>query len=225
MKILLIEDELALSNIMKEILQQKNYLIDTVYNGEDGYLYGKDTHYDLILLDIMLPKMDGFTVLRKLRKEQITTPIIMLTAKSEVDDKVQGLDYGADDYITKPFDTKEFLARINSALRRKNQSFIDDLSFGDFILSKDNLTITSNIETFSLSSKEFQILEMLVINQTAISTRENMIEKIWGYDFDGESNIVDVYISVLRKKLKSIGSKEKIKSVRSLGYRMEHGND
>ncbi len=225
MKILLIEDEKGLSDIIKEMLINKHYLVDAVYDGEEAYHYGKDDAYDLILLDVLLPKMDGFSILHKLRQEQITTPIIMLTAKSDVDDKVQGLDYGADDYITKPFDPKELLARIASALRRKDHSFSDLKTFGDLVLDKDDLTIKAGMETFSLSVKEFQILEMLIIHQTTIVPREKMLIKIWGYDFDGDSNIVDVYISVIRKKLKSIGSKEKIKTVRSVGYRMEHGDD
>ncbi|OOB78003.1 MAG: hypothetical protein BEN18_08795 [Epulopiscium sp. Nuni2H_MBin001] len=225
MKILLVEDEKALATIIKEILVKQNYLVDVVFDGEDGYYYGRSEHYDLILLDVMLPKIDGLTVLSKLRQEQVQTPIIMLTSKGEIDDKVQGLEAGADDYITKPFDIKELLARISSALRRKQHPFSEHNSFGDLMLNKDNLTITSAGGSFTLSVKEFQILEMLVVNQNITTTRDIMIEKIWGYDFEGESNVVDVYISVIRKKLKSIGSKERIKSVRSLGYKMEHGND
>ncbi len=173
----------------------------------------------------MLPKLDGFTVLHKLRKELVLTPIIMLTSKNDIDDKVQGLEAGADDYITKPFEIKELLARVSSALRRKKQPFCDHQSFGDLTLNKDNLTVTSAEGVFTLSAKEFQILEMLVVNKNITITRDMMLEKIWGYDFEGESNVVDVYISVIRKKLKSIGSVEKIKSVRSLGYRMERTDD
>lgn len=225
MKILLVEDEKALSDIVKELLLKKNYLVDTVYDGEAGYHYGKDANYDLILLDVMLPKMDGFSVLQALRKEQVSTPIIMLTAKTEIDDKVQGLEYGADDYIGKPFDNKELLARVASALRRRTQPFLDKLAFGDLILNKSDLTVSAKNKSFPLSAKEFQILEMLVANQPMIISRVKMIEKIWGYDFEGDSNIVDVYISVIRKKLKSINSQSKIKAVRSMGYRMEYQDD
>lgn len=221
MKILIIEDEKPLSDILKELLEKQKYMVDAVYNGIDGMDYGLSGIYDLILLDIMLPGMNGVEVLKQLRKEKIKTPIIMLTAKSEVDDKVTGLDYGADDYVTKPFETRELMARIRSATRRKGEIIGDQLVYSDLTIDKGTMKAMTDLEEVKLSLKEFQILEILMANQGQIITKEQFAEKIWGYEFDGEYNSVEVYISFVRKKLKFIKSKVQIKATRGVGYSME----
>lgn len=221
MRILIVEDEKSLSDILSELLRKQNYTVDAVFNGNDGYDYGSTGIYDLILLDIMLPGINGIQVLKNLRDDGISTPIIMLTAKSEVEDKVGGLDYGADDYITKPFETQVLLARIRSATRRKEVYTKDELSFGDITVDKKTLKVSTSQHEIKLSLKEYQILEMFLNNQRQIITKEQIAEKIWGYDFDGEYNSVEVYISFVRKKLKFIHSSVKIKVSRGLGYSLE----
>jgi len=223
MKILVIEDEKALSDILKELLETQHYMVDAVFDGQDGLDYGLTGIYDLILLDIMLPRINGIEVLKQLRKANVTTPIVMLTAKSEVDDKVTGLDYGADDYMTKPFESKELMARIRSATRRKGELKEDNPSFGDLIINKNTLKACTGSEEVKLSLKEYQILEILMHNTGRIITKEQFAEKIWGYDFDGEYNSVEVYISFVRKKLKFIKSMVQIKATRGVGYSLEDG--
>ncbi len=221
MRILIVEDEVSLSNILVELLKKQKYSVDAVDNGEDGLDSGLSGIYDLILLDIMLPKMNGIEVLKGLRKNEVSTPIIMLTAKSEVEDKVSGLDYGADDYITKPFESRELLARIRSALRRKGLVTKDELSFGDLTVDSNTLKASSKEQEIKLSLKEYQILELLMNNSKQIVSKEQIAQKIWGYDFDGEYNSVEVYISFVRKKLKFIHSSVKIKATRGIGYSLE----
>jgi len=225
MKILIVEDELPLASALNEILTKHHYLADCVYDGEDGFEHALTGIYDAILLDIMLPKMNGFQVLSKLREQKISTPVIMLTAKAEVDDKVKGLDYGADDYLTKPFETKELLARIRAVTRRKEPFAIEELTFGNLTLDKTNLKITSDLKEIKVSLKEYLILELLFKNTGHVISKEQFIERIWGFDFDGEYNIVEVYISFVRKKLKSIRSTVKISVIRGLGYTLECIND
>ncbi|MGD1822345.1 MAG: response regulator transcription factor [Pleomorphochaeta sp.] len=225
MKILLVEDVIELANVVKEYLELEHYNVDIVDNGEDGYEYGIKDIYDVILLDIMLPKMSGIEVLKKIRENKINTPIIMLTAKSELEDIINGLDYGADDYITKPFEIRELLARIRSVSRRKEKYISDNLQFGNISLKKNSLEVTSTYSKINLSLKEYQLLEILLLNPNQTVLKEYFIEKIWGYDFDGEDNIVEVYISFLRKKLKFIKSSAKIKTFRGLGYCLELLND
>lgn len=225
MKILIIEDEKPLAFALNEILTKNHYLADCVYDGEDGLEHALSGIYDAILLDIMLPKMNGFQVLRKLREEKVSTPVIMLTAKVEVDDKVKGLDYGADDYLTKPFETKELLARIRAVTRRKEPFISEELTFGNLTLDKANLKITSDLKEIKVSLKEYLILELLIKNAGHVISKEQFIERIWGFDFDGEYNIVEVYISFVRKKLRSIRSTVKIAVIRGLGYTLECTND
>lgn len=225
MRILIIEDERELSNVLSAILKKHNYAIDAVYNGVDGLDYALSDMYDVILLDIMLPKMNGLQVLEQLRKRGNSTPVLLLTAKSEVEDKVKGLDCGADDYITKPFVTDELLARIRSVARRKDVFINDDQSFGDITIDKKTLKISTKSDEIKASLKEYQILEMLISNSKQIISKEQFVEKIWGYDFDGEYNSVEVYISFVRKKLVAIGSKVKIKAHRGVGYSLEVRDD
>jgi DNA-binding response OmpR family regulator len=225
MRILIIEDEIALSNVLSEILKKNNYAVDAVYDGADGLDYAVSGLYDAILLDIMLPKMNGLEMLQALRSQGHSTPVLLLTAKSEIEDKVKGLDCGADDYITKPFATDELLARVRSVLRRKDVFISSEQSFGDLTIDKNTLKIATKKDEIKMSLKEYQILEMLIINPNQIISKEKFVEKIWGYDFDGEYNSVEVYISFVRKKLTAIGSKVKIKAHRGVGYSLEVRND
>jgi len=225
MRILIIEDEIALSNVLSEILKKNNYAVDAVYDGADGLDYAVSGLYDAILLDIMLPKMSGLEMLKALRSQGHSTPVLLLTAKSEIEDKVKGLDCGADDYITKPFATDELLARVRSVLRRKDVFISSEQSFGDLTIDKNTLKIATKKDEIKMSLKEYQILEMLIINSNQIISKEKFVEKIWGYDFDGEYNSVEVYISFVRKKLTAIGSKVKIKAHRGVGYSLEVRDD
>lgn len=218
MKILLVDDEKDLTAALSVILKQNNYAVDCAYNGEDGLDFALTGIYDVIVLDVMMPKTDGFTVLKKLRENKISTPVIMLTAKSEVSDKIEGLNVGADDYITKPFDSLELLARIRALLRRGAVYTGNSLEYSDITLDRDTAELVCGEKRMALSKKEFQIMEMLLTNAEKCVNKERLIEKIWGYDSDAEYNAVEVYISFLRKKLAAIGSFSEIKSLRGLGY-------
>lgn len=222
MRILVIEDEVQLADAVSEILKRNKYFVDTVYDGADGLDYALTGVYDCILLDVMLPKMNGFEVLSNLRQEKISTPIIMLTAKSEVEDKITGLDGGADDYITKPFNTNELLARIRATTRRKGE-LVDDncISFENLKLMKNFCSIAYGENDIKLSLKEFQIMELLISNPHRILPKERIIEKIWGYESDVEYNNIEVYISFLRKKLSTMCSDIQIKTARGIGYSLE----
>lgn len=224
MRILIVEDEKQLSDVLAEILATQKYTVDVVNNGQDGLDYGMTDIYDVILLDIMLPKLSGIEVLKALRLAKISTPIIMLTAKSDVEDKVSGLDYGADDYITKPFETKELLARIRSASRRKEVFTSDDIVYDDLSIDKHTLKASTDVAEVKLSLKEYQILEILMVNSKQIITKEQIAKKIWGYDFEGEYNSVEVYISFVRRKLRFIQSQVLIKATRGVGYSLEVKN-
>ena len=222
MRILVIEDEVQLADAVSEILKRNKYFVDTVYDGADGLDYALTGVYDCILLDVMLPKMNGFEVLSNLRQEKISTPVIMLTAKSEVEDKITGLDGGADDYITKPFNTNELLAKIRATTRRKGE-LVDDncISFENLKLMKNSCSIAYGENDIKLSLKEFQIMELLISNPHRILPKERIIEKIWGYESDVEYNNIEVYISFLRKKLSTMCSDIQIKTARGIGYSLE----
>ncbi len=218
MKILLVDDEKQLTDALSVILKKNNYSVDCAYNGEDGLDMSLSGVYDLIVLDIMMPKIDGITILKTLRNNGFNTPILMLTAKSEITDKINGLNFGADDYLTKPFITDELLARIKALLRRKETFTGDILSYLDLSLNRDTLEISKDAKKIALGKKEFQILEMLILNQGRSIDKEKFIEKIWGYDTDAEYNTIEVYVSFLRKKLVAIDSLVEIKSIRGVGY-------
>ncbi len=218
MKILLVDDEKQLTEALSVILKKNNYSVDCAYNGEDGLDMALSGIYDLIVLDIMMPKLDGLSVLKALRKEKIDAPVLMLSAKSEIADKIDGLNLGADDYITKPFVTDELLARIRALLRRKEKFTGDVLSFGDISLDRDSFELVKGERKIALGKKEFQILEMLILNEGKSIDKEKFIEKIWGYDTDAEYNTIEVYVSFLRKKLSAVGAKTEIKSIRGIGY-------
>ena len=222
MRLLLAEDEKALSSALQVILKHNNYSVDAVYNGQDAYDYIMAGVYDGVILDVMMPKMDGFTVLSKIRAEGCDVPVIMLTAKAEIDDKINGLDLGADDYLAKPFETKELLARIRAITRRKSEAVSADMKYGDCTLNSLNYELSSVGGSVKLQNKEYQIMELLMANQNSIISAELMMEKIWGYDSDTEISVVWVNISYLRKKLNQICSSVAIKAVRNQGYTLEY---
>ena len=224
MKLLLAEDERELSGAVVRVLKHNNYTVDSVYDGAEALEYLTYGEYDGVILDIMMPKADGLTVLRTIRAQGNNVPVILLTAKSEVDDRVEGLDAGADDYLSKPFAMKELLARIRAMTRRKND-VISTYTVGNLTLNPKQFTISADKGEIRLSGKEFQMMEMLVKNGNVLISTEKFMESVWGYDSEAEINGVWVYISSLRKKLQSIGANVNIKAVRGLGYRLEESDD
>ena len=221
MRLLLAEDERELSNALCAVLKHNNYSVDPVYDGADAYAYGRTGDYDGIILDLMMPKMNGIEVLTRLRSEGINSPVLILTARSETDDKITGLDAGADDYLTKPFQMGELLARIRAMTRRKADFAPNLLEMGNVSLSRETFDLKGPDSTLRLSSKEFQLLEMLMMNRNQLISTERFMEKIWGYDSNAEINVVWVYISYLRKKLSQIGADIEIKATRGVGYSLE----
>ncbi|KAJ3197304.1 hypothetical protein HK101_004504 [Irineochytrium annulatum] len=222
MRILIAEDEVHLAEAVSQILKKNNYSVDMVHDGRSGFDYAQSGIYDLLLLDIMMPEMDGITVLKKLRSEGNHTPVILLTAKGELSDKVTGLDYGADDYIAKPFATEELLARIRAALRRKGEVVPEDgLKFGDMELNTTQLKLSVQGKEIKLNLKENELLELLITRKQAITSKEQIIEKLWGFDSEVEYNNVEVYISFLRKKLTFLNSAVRINTIRGVGYVLE----
>ena len=222
MRLLVVEDEVQLADALTEILKRNRYIVDTVYNGIDGLDNALTDVYDCIILDIMLPGMNGIELLRNIRKEKISTPVLLLTARSEVEDKINGLDCGADDYLTKPFVTGELLARIRALMRRKGE-IIDEnkLEYNGLELNRNTCSIIREGSELKLSLKEYQIMELLISNPKQILPKERIIEKIWGYESDVEYNNIEVYISFLRKKLAVISSPIQIKTARGIGYFLE----
>lgn len=226
MKILIIEDEYSLADAIAETLQKEKFGVNIITNGEDGENEALTNIYDLILLDVMLPKKDGFEILKNLRKEKIDTPVIMLTAKSEISDKLNGLENGADDYITKPFHIRELVARVKVILKRKtNIQDTNVLEYSDLKLDLVTCKMCANDTEIAINGKELDLLEILLLNKNQIVNREMLANKIWGYNSEAEYNNVEVYVSFLRKKLKLLKSKVKIKAVRGIGYKLEEEND
>lgn len=221
MKLLLAEDEKELSKALKAILESNRYSVDAVYDGEDAIYYMENSEYDAVILDIMMPKVDGITALKTVREKGIDVPIIMLTAKSEVDDKVLGLDSGANDYLTKPFSAKELLARLRVLTREKYVSNTSIITVGNVSLDTTTFEMYSPNGKFRLTNKEYQMMEIFMRNPKNIVSTEQFIEKVWGYDSDMENNVVWVYISYLRKKLISLNANIIIKANRNLGYSLE----
>ena len=221
MRILLVEDEKNLSQAIEYILKKNKYIVDTVFNGEDGLDYALSNIYDLIILDIMMPKLDGIHVLKNIRQGKISTPVLFLTAKSALEDKVIGLDTGADDYLTKPFEIDELLARIRAMLRRKGELLEDNIKFKDINLNNSNYTLYCEKNSVQLPLKEFNIMKIFINNPKNVITKEYLIEKVWGFDSDTDYNNVEVYISFLREKLLTIGCIVEIKTARGIGYYME----
>lgn len=226
MNILIIEDEYSLADAIAETLKKEKFNVNIKTNGEEGEDEALTSNYDLILLDVMLPIKNGFEILKNLREAKIKTPIIMLTAKSEIEDKLNGLENGADDYITKPFSTRELMARIKIILKRINNiEEIDVFKFGDLELDVKNAKVKCRENEIQISGKEFELLEQLLVNKNQISTRENLAQRIWGYESEAEYNNVEVYVTFLRRKLNLLQSKVRIKAVRGIGYKLEEEND
>jgi len=222
MKVLIIEDEYSIADAIREILEKEHLDVTIVANGLDGEDEALTGLYDLILLDIMLPKKNGFEILNTLKEEKLKTPIIILTAKGEIDDKLNGLENGADDYITKPFHMKELLARVKIILKRSVN--IEDtklLKYKDLILDLSTGKLKCNDKEVSINGKELNLIELLLINKEQIIEKDVLTDKIWGYDSDAEYNTVEVYISFLRKKLNLLDSTVKISTVRGMGYKLE----
>ena len=221
MRLLLAEDEKSLAKAISVLLEKNNYSVDVVYNGLDALAYLDNDVYDGAILDIMMPKMDGITVLKNLRKKGNMIPVIMLTAKSEIDDKVLGLDSGANDYMTKPFHTKELLARIRAITRSQTTQGDSRLRFGNITLDRSTFEMSSPTGCFRLANKEFQMMEIFISNPRHLLSTERFMEKIWGYDSDAEVNVVWVYISYLRKKLAALHADIQIKNSRNAGFSLE----
>lgn len=225
MKILVVEDEETLAETLAEILKRNKYTVDICFNGKSGWEYIQTNVYDGIVLDIMLPQMDGYEIVKEMRKNKISTPVLILTARSEMEDIVCGLDCGADDYMVKPFAVSEFLARVRAVTRRKENIIPDDLVFGNTVLNKNNCALICKGNSINLGKKEYQLMELLMSNLSQIVTKELIIEKIWGLDSNCEYNNIEVYISFLRKKLKAIEANIVINNSRGLGYYLEVFND
>ena len=223
MRLLLAEDEKELAKALAVILRHNSYSVDVVHNGEDALCYLENAEYDGAILDIMMPKLDGLSVLKKIRDMGNGIPVLILTAKSGIDDRVEGLDAGADDYLTKPFAMKELLARVRAMLRRRTESADTSLTFGDITLELASCMLSCGESKIRLTNKEFQMLEMLITADGGIISVDRFMDKIWGYDSDTEQNVVWVYVSYLRKKLSGLGSTVVIEAHRNLGYSLEAG--
>lgn len=221
MRLLLAEDERSLSRAVTEILKKNNYSVDAVYDGAEALEYLASENYDGVILDIMMPKVDGIGVLRQMRQRGDRTPVLILTAKSEVDDKVLGLDSGADDYLTKPFAVKELLARIRAMTRSHSQQTDTRLLVGNVALDCASFEMATPNGSYKLANREFQIMETLMRNPRQVVSAERLLERIWGYDSDAEVNVVWVYVSYLRKKLTALGANIQIKALRNAGYYLE----
>ena len=221
MRLLLAEDEKSLSRALVKILEHGKYSVDAVYNGEDALDYLDAGEYDGVILDIMMPKIDGLTVLQTIRKKGNTVPVLMLTARSEIDDRVRGLDLGANDYLTKPFAPPELLARIRAMTRTQTAQVDSVLRVGNITLDTSTYEVSSPAKSFRLANKEFQMLEMLMSNPKQLISTERFMEKIWGFDSEAEINVVWVYISYLRKKLAALNANVAIKATRNAGYSLE----
>ena len=221
MRLLLAEDEKELSKALSAILRHNNYSVDAVYNGEDALSYLEAENYDVAILDVMMPKMDGLTVLRRLREKGNKLPVLVLTARAEIDDRVEGLDCGADDYLTKPFAAKELLARLRSITRRQADVLENIISIGNLSLDRARYELSSPSGSYRLSNKEYQMMELLICNPGQLISTEHFIEKIWGYDCEAEHSVVWVYLSNLRKKLVSLEADVQIRASRNQGYSLE----
>lgn len=220
LRLLLAEDERSLSRAVTTILEKNNYSVDAVYDGAEALDYLQSGSYDAVILDVMMPKLDGLTVLKRLRAKGDRTPVLMLTAKAEIEDKVAGLDGGADDYLTKPFDTRELLARLR-VLTRGAQTVDTQMHYGNITLDRASFELSGPNGSFRLAKKEYQMMEILMSNPHNLVSTERLMERIWGYDSEAEINVVWVYVSYLRKKLTAIGANVQIRAARNAGYSLE----
>lgn len=221
MNILIVEDEVSLAKALEHILQKDGHLTDWVADGPSALDYARGFSYDLILLDVMLPKLDGFAVVRQLRTEKNSVPVLMLTARTATPDKVNGLNAGADDYLTKPFDTQELLARVHALTRRTGEIIFNELTYGDVTLSLDTAQLSCRGESVQLSRKEFEVAHILFSNPHMTVTKELLISRVWGMESEASDNNVEAYISFLRKKLKFLKSSVSIRNIQKIGYHLE----
>jgi len=225
MRILVVEDEIGLAEALEQILKQERYLVDAVHDGESGFNHAMTGIYDLIILDIMLPRLDGIEVLKRLRQEHVTIPVILLTAKSEVSDRVKGLDSGADDYLSKPFATQELLARVRSVSRRRGDVPPEStLRFGNVELDPTTLMLSSDTKQIRLILKEKELMELLMTRKNTITSKDLIIEKLWGFNSEAVDNHAEVYVSFLRKKLAFLDADIVITTIRGMGYRLEEAS-
>ena len=221
MRLLFAEDEKSLSRAITAILKKNHYEVDAVYDGEEALAYLECGTYDGAILDIMMPKKDGLTVLKEIRRQGINTPVLMLTAKAEIYDRVLGLDSGANDYLTKPFAAPELLARIRAMTRTQMTQNTSSLSFGNLSLNQTSFELSSPSASYQLTNKEFQLLELLMANPGQVISSDRLFEKIWGYESDADPSVIWVYISYLRKKLTALNASVRIRAIRNAGYRLE----
>lgn len=221
MKVLIVDDEVKLADALAELFKQNKILADVVYDGEDGLFYAKNGDYDVVILDVMMPRMNGYEVVQRLRQNKNNVPVIMLTAKEEVSARVKGLDCGADDYLTKPFATEELLARVRALARRQSEMIYDTISYKDITLNTSNYKLECGNKSVSLGAKEYEILKLLLTNPTQVISKDTIISKVWGLDCDITENNVEAYMSFIRKKLFYVGSKLNILTKRMLGYYLE----
>ncbi len=220
MKILVIEDEKLLADSLKALLENKGFEVQVVYDGESGAEYAQLGIYDLLILDVMMPKMDGYQVARQVRSKRCSTPILMLTAKSDLEDRIEGLNAGADYYLTKPFDSRELLACINALLRRQGNQ-VDEMVYGNTSLDLSSSMLVCADKSVRLSAREFDVMRFLLQSRERNLSKEVILSRVWGYDSNAVENHVEVYVGFLRKKLLSIGSNLRIVSIRRLGYHLE----
>lgn len=221
MKILIVEDEVKLADALGETFRRRKHIVDVVYDGKAGYNAARQGDYDVVILDVMLPGMDGFEVVKQLRAEHITVPVLMLTARDDVSSRVYGLDCGADDYLTKPFATEELLARVRALSRRQSEMVIDTMTFADITLNMTNYTLCCGDKSVSLGAKEYEIMRLFLSNPTQVIDKDTIISKVWGTDREINDNNVEAYMSFLRRKLSFIGSKVTVSIKRMLGYYLE----
>lgn len=221
MNVLIAEDEVRLANAIAQILRENKYQVDVTYNGKDALAYVTGANYDVFVCDVMLPGMDGFQIVHEARKHGVSTPIIMLTARTSLSDKVTGLDAGADDYLTKPFQPAELMARLRALTRRQGELVVDEQTAGDLKLGLSTSELSCNGKTVTLSYKEFELMRLFMSNLAQTLPKETLIARVWGVDSDADDNNVEAYISFLRKKLKYLGSSAQIVTQRKVGYRLE----
>ncbi len=220
MRILIVEDEKRLCAALTQIMREQKYAVDAVCDGEDGYQYARSGEYDAVILDVMLPKRSGFEVVKALRREKIATPVLMLTARDELESKISGLDCGADDYMTKPFAPEELTARIRALTRRQGEVVLEEMTYEDVALELNSCDLRCGAKRIRLSFKEFEVMKLLLATPSTILPKEQLIVKVWGAESDAADNNVEAYISFLRKKLFYIGSRVTIQTVRKLGYKL-----
>ena len=220
MRILIVEDERRLSDALTQIMREQKYAVDAVYDGEEGYQYAINGDYDAVILDVMLPKRTGFEVVRAMRREKIATPVLMLTARDELESKINGLDCGADDYMTKPFAPEELTARIRALTRRQGEVVLEEMAYEDIVLELNSSDLRCGPKRIRLSFKEFEVLKLLLQSPNTTVPKEQLIVKVWGAESDAEDNNAEAYISFLRKKLFYLGSRVEIQTIRKLGYRL-----